>query len=184
MELLLSIVVVLASCCAAYTDVASFKVRNKLTFPLAVGGILFHGFFAGSNGLLLSLSGLGLGFGLLILPYAVGALGAGDVKFFAAIGAWIGPAPLVNILLIGCICTGIFSAAIILRERGIAGIYWNMYYCVCNIAKWFHGGQLDTPSVQEINQTENRRGRLVPFSAMLSIGIVSTVIWQTLVTRN
>lgn len=94
------IVVFLASCWAAVTDVWRFKVYNILTFPLLVSGLLYHLFTGGMSGLGNSTAGLLFGFGTLLMPYVMGAVGAGDVKFFAAIGAWLGYLPMLPILFI------------------------------------------------------------------------------------
>ena len=42
------------------------------------------------TGLTDSLLGCTVGLGLLLIPYAIGGMGAGDVKLFAGVGAWVG----------------------------------------------------------------------------------------------
>jgi Flp pilus assembly protein protease CpaA len=45
----------------------------------------------GADGLLFALAGFLTGFGIFFLMWTVGACGGGDVKLFAAVGAWVGP---------------------------------------------------------------------------------------------
>ena len=45
---------------------------------------------SGWEGFFGSLAGIAIGFAVLILPYLMGILGAGDVKLLMGIGAWIG----------------------------------------------------------------------------------------------
>lgn len=44
-----------------------------------------------------ALIGAALGFGFLLLFHVAGLMGAGDVKFAAALGLWVGAAPLLPI---------------------------------------------------------------------------------------
>src|SRR5438552_1328783 len=80
----------LAALIAAVTDVWKFKVYNLLTLPLLASGLLYHAINGGTPGLAGSVVGALAGFGLMILLYTIGGMGAGDVKFVTALGAWLG----------------------------------------------------------------------------------------------
>lgn len=80
---------------AAIIDWWKFKVPNKLTFPLIIGGWLLglannFGLGAGHGGLGAALAGTALGCVLLLPVYAIGGMGAGDVKMTMGFGSWIG----------------------------------------------------------------------------------------------
>lgn len=84
---------------AAVIDWWKFKVPNKLTFPLIFGGWalgiannfgLSAGYDGIGGGIGASLAGTFLGMGLLLPVYAIGGMGAGDVKMTMGFGAWIG----------------------------------------------------------------------------------------------
>src|SRR5690242_9150696 len=79
-----------AAAIATVMDLWKFKVYNALTVPLLLGGLAYHGLAHGSGAFLGSLSGAAFGFAVLIVFYAMGGMGAGDVKLMAAIGAWLG----------------------------------------------------------------------------------------------
>jgi prepilin peptidase CpaA len=74
----------------SYYDVYYRRIPNILVLATLVGGLAMNGFVYGWNGLLISLGGCLSAFGLMLLLHLFGALGAGDVKLFAAIGAVIG----------------------------------------------------------------------------------------------
>ena len=88
----------LAMIVAAVIDGWKLKVPNWLTFPLVLSGWalgLVHTFgllqdATGSGDVWASLAGTALGFALLFPVYAVGGMGAGDVKMQMGFGAWIG----------------------------------------------------------------------------------------------
>ena len=76
---------------AAVIDGRALKVPNWLTFPFALLGLV-AAVRPGGLGLMVAGQGLLLGLALLLPLYAVGGMGAGDVKLLAGVGAWIGPA--------------------------------------------------------------------------------------------
>ena len=90
MTLALVILLTLASVC----DIRSHRIPNPLVLAGLVLGLVGHGWRGGGPGLLLSLEGVALAV-LALLPYALGGLGAGDVKLLGAVGALMGPAFLL-----------------------------------------------------------------------------------------
>lgn len=102
---------------AAVEDLRTRKIRNWLTLSMAVTGIVSS--FLPSAVITPSQAGLGLlvGFSIPFVLFVLGALGGGDVKLLAGIGAWIGApgvfkvfivAAIVGlvIVLVQCACTG------------------------------------------------------------------------------
>lgn len=73
-----------------YTDVRYRRIPNKFVFATLISGLILNTVFGGLNGLLTSLAGCGIAFVLMLGLHVFGAMGAGDVKLFAAIGSIIG----------------------------------------------------------------------------------------------
>ncbi len=74
---------------AAVIDGVKLKVPNWITFPLVMSGWLYSTVAFGWEGLGWSLLGTVVGLALLLPAYAIGGMGAGDVKLLAGVGAWI-----------------------------------------------------------------------------------------------
>jgi prepilin peptidase CpaA len=74
---------------AAVIDGWKLKVPNWLTFPLIIGGWIYSTVAFGWAGLGWSLVGTAVGLALLLPAYAIGGMGAGDVKLLAGVGAWV-----------------------------------------------------------------------------------------------
>jgi prepilin peptidase CpaA len=83
---------------AAVIDGWKLKVPNWLTFPLVIGGWVYGlcvscGWLSGyedAGGIGAALLGTLAGFLLLLPVYAIGGMGAGDVKMQMGFGAWVG----------------------------------------------------------------------------------------------
>lgn len=83
--LLLALILVSGFC-----DLKERKIPNKITFAGIIIGILFNLITGGWTGLLQAILGLFTGLAIFFLPFAMGGMGAGDVKLMGAIGALMG----------------------------------------------------------------------------------------------
>lgn len=70
------------------TDIKTRKIYNHATFPMMILGMIWHTFWG--NGILFSLKGLGAGIGVLVVPFALRGIGAGDLKFVMGVGSVMG----------------------------------------------------------------------------------------------
>jgi prepilin peptidase CpaA len=99
---------VLVTFCAM-SDLRFQKIPNLLTLPAALMAFLYHAHHSGLPGLYESLWGWVLGLLLLIVPYRMKAMGAGDVKLLAAVGAVVGPINVIIIFLYSSIIGGLYA---------------------------------------------------------------------------
>ncbi|MEX2287866.1 MAG: A24 family peptidase [Planctomycetaceae bacterium] len=174
------VVIVVASIVAGITDVWKFKVYNLLTVPLLAGAFLFHGIGSGWEGLLGSFVGFALALTIFILPYGFGAIGAGDVKYMTAVGAWLGPTAMVHVTLVGCLATGLYTLAVIVYYRRVRETWINLqiiWHRLRAVGQYVVAGDGQS-SVQELVGQPDRRGRLVPISAMMSVGVLTYLLWH------
>jgi prepilin peptidase CpaA len=102
---------------AAVIDVRSRRIPNWLTFSAVLGGLVFNFVHLGPPGALVALAGAAVGLGILFPFYAVRAIGAGDVKLLAGLGAFLGPLALVSVVVYGAVVGGIISAIMLARRR-------------------------------------------------------------------
>ncbi|MFM7071745.1 MAG: prepilin peptidase [Planctomycetota bacterium] len=163
---------------ASATDIWRFKVHNSLTFPAALAGLVYHALAPWGGGWSYGLAGFAVGLGLLLVPYALGVFGAGDAKFVAAMGAWLGVQPLLGALVVGAVASGIYAVTI-LALRGGAGRAWaNLRLTFWSVCFWKRGlsAGLANQTVQQAVRSDGRRGRLIPFSAMVGVGVVYVAV--------
>lgn len=86
--------------CAAVIDVRQRRIPNWLNLLLILSG-LARSLLPGS-GLtpVQSLLGMATGAAVPFVLFVIGALGAGDVKLMAGVGAWLGPLPAIVVLIL------------------------------------------------------------------------------------
>jgi len=91
-------VVIGASLAAALTDVRTQRIPNALTVPIFAAGLIQAGWLDGLAGLGEAVAAAALLFAPFLLLWMFAGGGAGDAKFMAGIGAWLGLAGGVTAL--------------------------------------------------------------------------------------
>jgi prepilin peptidase CpaA len=94
---------------ASFTDMRSRRIPNWLVLPFMVAGIAVSGWLHGWHGIGQSVGGLALATLVLGAFFWMGGMGMGDVKLYAAIGAWIGPSQLILAMVITAMAGGVMA---------------------------------------------------------------------------
>ncbi len=101
-------------------DVFARRIPNGITIPAISGAIVFHGCYHGwLSGGWTAAAGCAVGGGLLLLPFAMGGIGGGDVKLMAALGAWLGGAAVVNVFIYSAWAGALWSLAVMIGDRSL-----------------------------------------------------------------
>lgn len=105
---------------ACVTDLRSRRIPNTLVLATLVTGIACSIAFAPVlPGLGRSLAGAATGLVIWLPFWLLKKIGAGDVKLFAAIGAWLGPTNSVTAALAAAILGGVLTVLWLVWEQGI-----------------------------------------------------------------
>jgi prepilin peptidase CpaA len=102
---------------AAVIDGWKLKVPNWITFPMILCGWIASAIVFGWTGLAWSLVGTAVGLALLLPAYAIGGMGAGDVKLLAGVGAWVGATHTFWAFLISALVGGLIALGMVLYRR-------------------------------------------------------------------
>ena len=109
-----------------------------------------------------ALGGAVVGFGVLLMFYAAGVMGAADVKVAGVLGLWVGASPLLPIWLLASVLAGVHSLMWVALQR------WPVLPQLANMLS-----AADTsPGVAA---RPIRRQRHVPLAAYLAI---ATLLWM------
>ena len=109
---------------AAWTDVKSRRIPNGLVLVGACVGVAcncmlpegsgFAGALPGGLGLQGSLAGIAMGMGVMLPLYLLRAMGAGDVKLMAMVGAFLGARTMFGVVLATFIAGGVLGLGVAL----------------------------------------------------------------------
>lgn len=107
---------------AFITDMKHQTISNWLTGTSFVAGMLYHGLAGGlePQGWLYSTAGAAAGFIPLLILYAFGGIGAGDVKLFGALGAWVGTVMIAQLMMYAILYAGAFGVLLLVINRAFA----------------------------------------------------------------
>lgn len=101
------------------TDLREHKIYNKVLLPIIILGLGYNAAAAGWLGLSQSLLGILAGMVILIIPFALGGIGAGDVKLLAAVGAVKGALFALYTALGMALAGGMMALATIVYKAGM-----------------------------------------------------------------
>ncbi|HEX6510904.1 MAG TPA: A24 family peptidase [Chloroflexota bacterium] len=116
MDNILNGILVLAAVWAVVTDLRHRRISNRTTLAAALAAGAVRLAMGGPASLLVGAEGWLLGVAVLLLPFVMGWMGAGDVKLLAAFGALRGPEFVIQTAILGCLLGGVLSLAYLARE--------------------------------------------------------------------
>ena len=153
---------------ACVTDVRTRRIPNTLTFSAAALGLSFGAAAYGLDGLRLATGGWLLGTALFLPFFLLRGMGAGDVKLLAALGAWLGPLPVLWVAIYASLAGGVLGLALAISKgylrtaiANIGAIGWH----------WVYVGVRPVPGITLDNQTRLR----LPYAIPIFIGTVVTL---------
>lgn len=173
----------LAAFLAAWAGVLDWRYRripNWLTVPALLGGIALNAVANGWTGAKASLLGAGLGL-LVLLPFVlIKALGAGDWKLIGAIGACLGRAGLVQILIGSIFVAGAMAIVLVVYEGRVRQTLRNMGHMLGSFLMLRLPGSevsLDNPNAIKIPFGVAVAFTVLLFGVRHALGAASKPIW-------
>lgn len=130
------LIITLVICCI--TDLRVRKIYNKVIFPILFSVFLLHLYLNGFSGITNSFLGFISGIAMLIIPFELGGIGAGDVKLLALIGAIKGWPFAVNTALYMFIIGGLIALVVIIVNKETIKFLKNIFYFLAGLVKGLH----------------------------------------------
>lgn len=160
---------------AAVIDGIQLKVPNWLTFPMIALGWVYSFTLSGAagwEGLGYSLLGTVVGLCLLLPAYAIGGMGAGDVKLMAGIGAWMWVDVTVVAFAVSAVVGGLIALAMVLVRKS-----WQKHHQQF----WMIWNEIMTvkspEKLAEIARHRKPTMLLLPYGIPMAIGTIAYFAW-------
>lgn len=152
-------------CVCVLTDLKRRKIYNAVLLPFLCIGFIINTLTSGLGGLEQSFLGMVVGFGILLIPFFLGGMGAGDVKFLAVIGAMKGTAFVLMAALYMALAGGILALLVLLFNKGFKT---RLFQIICFLHGLRHGLRIPIlPDQDSLKKT-------YPYG----IAIAAGAIWQ------
>jgi prepilin peptidase CpaA len=151
---------------AVASDVRFHRIPNWLTLPALLAALLASPWSGATSGPLEAAMGAAVGFALLVGPYALGGMGAGDVKALMVLGAWIGPEATFGAAVWAVIAAGAFGV-VMLAARGELVSYAQRWVRTLVGALKLHRIFYEPPTAGSIASGG------IPFAAAIAVGLAA-----------
>ena len=123
--------------------------------------------FQGAGHLFQSVAGFGVAVGVLILPFAFGWIGAGDVKYFGVIGALLGVSLLPRVFFYSAFVAGLIAFSYVgfglARPSRFKQTWLNLKVTILTMGY---------VSPDPVHTTSNRQGDSVPWGVAFAAGTI------------
>jgi prepilin peptidase CpaA len=157
-------------------DLSTRRIPNWLVLAGLVAGFTLNGVLYGLEGLAQAGIGMLTGFGIYLILYLLHAMGAGDVKFMAAVGSLVGWRWWFHIFLASVIMGAIAGVILALSKGRLRRTFGNVGYIISEIAHF------RPPHVRrEDLDVKSEKALRLPHGAAIAAGIfivVGLAWWQ------
>jgi prepilin peptidase CpaA len=166
---------------AAAFDYRQRRIPNWLVLAGLLSGIAMNSFLTYDNpsmstGLLFSLKGLGIAFLFYFPLYLLRAMGAGDVKLMAAVGAIVGGyGPWLGLFFFTAVLGGLTAVVVVLSKGRVHRTLQNLWMILVSIryrqAPYTANPELDVSSDQGVR---------LPHGVIIALGAIAFMVAKTI----
>ncbi|MDP1653410.1 MAG: A24 family peptidase [Rhodocyclaceae bacterium] len=163
---------------SVYTDIQSRKIPNRVVYAGIGVAMLCQVGLPSGEGLWVSLQGAGLGLVMFLPLYFLRAMGAGDVKLMAMVGAFVGPQLIIGATLSTLIAGGVMAVMVVLMKHEFWRLIENLKAMLFGSLFKLAAGQLPVP-----DQPAASVGKL-PYALAIATGTLGYLFWNHYITHQ
>lgn len=128
------LVLILGLTISIYTDIRVRKIYNVISLSMIILGIILTVIVKGNliYGLIFSFFGVLLGLIILLIPYLMGGIGAGDVKLLMGVGALMGYEFTLNAAIYMAIIGGILAILNLMKRKKLISTINQLSFFIVN----------------------------------------------------
>lgn len=162
---------VVVAALAVVSDLKSRRIPNLLTFGAAGIAVAAHAASEGLTGGATAIAGWLVGVAIFIPVFALGGMGAGDVKLLGAIGALLGPRAAVWVCLFTGVAGGVMAVIVAVATGYSSRALWNVYGLVMF---WRVSGVKPAPELM----LDTHKGPRLAYAVPVFAGLVAAIWLQ------
>jgi prepilin peptidase CpaA len=151
-----------------YYDVRYRRIPNAFVLATLISGLIINTIYGGFNGMLASLGGCAIAFILMFILHVFGAMGAGDVKLFAAVGSLIGTQLVLPTFLIVILTGGALALLLMLHTGAVRA---TMYRVLQILVGFLPGWEMPRFAVPADRKHTIPYGVAITFGSLISLAI-------------
>jgi prepilin peptidase CpaA len=153
-----------------YYDVRYRRIPNPFVLATLATGLVVNSLGGGLAGALASLGGCGLAFALMFVLHVFGAMGAGDVKLFAAIGSVVGGQLVLPTFFVVVLVGGLLGIVTMLRAGSVRTTLHNTLMLLVGLLPGWRMPRLAVPA---------DRRKTIPYGVAITFGsLLSLLIFR------
>ena len=153
-----------------YHDVRYRRIPNPFVLATLISGLTMNFALGGLQGGLSSLGGCALAFILMFMLHVFGAMGAGDVKLFAAIGSVLGAQLVFPTFVVVVLTGGLLAVVVMLRSGAVSTTLHRVLQILVGLLPGWQMPRFSVPADRRLT---------IPYGAAITIGaIIATAIFH------
>ncbi len=162
---------------AAAIDLKSRRIPNWLTVMAMVSGLANACLWSTPISPMQSILGFLAGLAILFLPFALGAMGGGDVKLMAGVGAWLGPVAAIQVFAVSAIVGLIIVLTQCFFQKRLTTLFRNSSVLVANFASY---QQLGHDHVVQTGQSMRSVDKPLPYAVPILAGVLVVMVMNVI----
>lgn len=162
---------------AVVTDWRERRIPNWLTALILLTGLANAIVWGSPVSLSSALLGMLVGFGILVIPFILNAMGGGDLKMLVGIGAWLGPWATVQVYAVASVAGLIIVIAQCAATGRLTRLFSNSTLIVANFANF---DRLGKDQVVASGQSLQSIDKPLPYAVPAIIGVAVTVMMNVI----
>ena len=153
-----------------YYDVRYRRIPNAFVLATLISGLIVNTAYGGWRGALMSLGGCAIAFMLMFILHVFGAMGAGDVKLFAAIGSVVGAHLVVPTFLTIVLVGGLLAVVTMVRGGMVRETLWRVAQIFVGLLPGWEMPRFAVPA---------ERRHTIPYGVAITFGsLISLAIFR------
>jgi prepilin peptidase CpaA len=153
-----------------YHDTRYRRIPNAFVLATLAGGLVVNTLFGGWAGAWSSAGGLVLGFVLMFVLHVFGAMGAGDVKLFAAVGSVVGAQLVLPTFLTVVLTGGALAVVTMVRGGVVRETLLRVAQIFCGLLPGWEMPRFSVPA---------ERRHTIPYGVAITLGsLISVAVFR------